>query len=63
LEAASEVLSARIAARRDDASDADTAVLRKQLAYDLGKMDWRRVDAAPLAEHVADVILDAGIGR
>jgi aminoglycoside phosphotransferase family enzyme/predicted kinase len=63
LEAAPEVLSARIAARRNDASDADTAVLRKQLAYDLGKMDWRRVDAAPSAEHVADVILDAGIGR
>jgi predicted kinase len=63
LEAAPEVLSARIADRRNDASDADIAVLRKQLAYDLGRMDWRRVDAAPSAEHVADVILDAGIGR
>jgi len=62
LEAAPEILAARINARRNDASDADTAILEKQFTYDLGAMDWRRVDAAPSAEHVADVILDPGIG-
>ncbi len=63
LEASPEILTARVAARRNDASDADLAILRKQLGYDLGPMDWRRVDAAPSAEHVADAILEAGVGR
>jgi aminoglycoside phosphotransferase family enzyme/predicted kinase len=62
LEAAPEILLARVAARRNDASDADAAILRKQLATDLGPMDWRRVDAAPSAEHVADAILETRMG-
>ncbi len=57
LEAAPEILRARVSARRNDASDANLAILEKQLGYDLGAMDWRRVDAAPSAEHVADVVL------
>jgi aminoglycoside phosphotransferase family enzyme/predicted kinase len=61
LEATPEILMARIDARRNDASDADIAILKKQLAFDLGAMDWRRVDAAPSAEDVADVILDPRI--
>lgn len=46
LEAAPEVLMARLLARKGDASDADAAVLRQQLAYDLGPLDWTRIDAA-----------------
>jgi aminoglycoside phosphotransferase family enzyme/predicted kinase len=57
LEAAPDILMARVSARHNDASDADVAILKKQLGYDLGEMDWRRVDAAPSAEDVADVIL------
>lgn len=53
LEAAPDALLARLAARRDDASDADAAVLRQQLAYDLGPMDWTRIDAAQPLEKVA----------
>lgn len=45
LEASPEALSARIAARRDDASDATADVVRKQLGYDLGHLDWLRVNA------------------
>ena len=44
---------ARLQARRGDASDADAAVLRQQLTYDLGPMDWHRVDAAGEAGDVA----------
>jgi predicted kinase len=61
LEASPQILAARIGARRNDASDADLAILKKQQAFDLGAMDWRRVDAAPSAEHVADAILGHGV--
>lgn len=52
LEAVPELLLARLAQRKGDASDADAAVLRRQLAYDLGPMTWRRVDAALTAAAV-----------
>ncbi len=53
LEASPEILLARIAARKDDASDADADVLRRQLAYDLGDLTWHRIDAGQSAEQVA----------
>ncbi len=37
-------LEARIQARRDDASDATLAVLRRTAAVDTGAMDWMKVD-------------------
>ena len=37
---------ARVGARNRDASDADAAVARAQESYDLGELDWRRVDAS-----------------
>ena len=42
MEAAPEVLRARVAARKDDASDADLNVLEAQLAFDVGEVRWRR---------------------
>jgi predicted kinase len=45
LDAPPETLVARIAARRHDASDATADVIGKQLCYDLGHLDWLRVDA------------------
>lgn len=46
LEAPTSTLEARLAGRIGDASDADVAVLHKQLAYDIGKLTWARLDAA-----------------
>jgi len=45
LEVQPTVLENRLAGRRNDASDADVAVLRKQLAIDPGPLDWTRIDA------------------
>lgn len=46
LEGPTELLADRIAARRDDASDAGTRVLHLQLGYDLGRIDWHRIDVS-----------------
>jgi len=46
LEAPAAILEARVRGRRSDASDADVAVLRRQLERSTGPMTWRRVDAA-----------------
>jgi aminoglycoside phosphotransferase family enzyme/predicted kinase len=41
---------ARVGARRADASDADAAVAAHQESYDLGPLDWTRVDASGTPE-------------
>ncbi|MGQ3028589.1 MAG: AAA family ATPase, partial [Ferrovibrionaceae bacterium] len=43
LEAPVDVLTRRLDARRDDASDADAKVLHQQLDYDLGEIGWTRL--------------------
>ena len=45
LEAPAAALEERIAERTGDASDATVAVLRRQRDYDLGTVDWHRIDA------------------
>ncbi|MGH7098703.1 MAG: AAA family ATPase [Stellaceae bacterium] len=45
LEAPAQALEGRIAARRDDASDASPAVLEQQLRHDPGTIAWVRIDA------------------
>lgn len=52
LEAPASVLEGRVAARRGDASDADVAVLRAQLAQDRGAMEWWQVNAEAESEAV-----------
>jgi predicted kinase len=46
LEAPFPVLEQRVAARRGDASDADLDVLQRQMSYDIGRIDWTRLDVA-----------------
>jgi uncharacterized protein len=45
LDAPEQVLVERVRARRGDASDADVAVVRQQLARSLGSIAWHRIDA------------------
>ncbi len=45
LEAPANLLEQRLADRRGDASDADVAVLRRQLGQDFGAVDWRHLEA------------------
>jgi hypothetical protein len=46
MDAPPAILERRLAARQADASDADAAVLHRQLQADLGRVDWTRVDAS-----------------
>ena len=56
LEAPSDLLKARVAARRGDASDATPAVVELQAAYDLGPLRWPRISSAGApAETIAGV--------
>ncbi|MDY0884878.1 AAA family ATPase [Dongia soli] len=50
LDVSREKLTARLDARRHDASDADRTVLAQQLTYDLGDVTWHRIDAGGALE-------------
>jgi predicted kinase len=52
LEAPEPVLIARCEQRQIDASDADAAVVRTQLARDTGAITWQRIDASQASDDV-----------
>jgi hypothetical protein len=53
LQAPASVLYARVAARRQDVSDADAEVVRRQLDEPAGVVTWRPLDASGSEEVVA----------
>lgn len=64
LEASQPVLIDRVTKRVGDASDADAAVVRSQAGYDIGAIDWIRLDAAADGTSTADAALVAlGVAR
>lgn len=50
LEAPAEILLSRVTARQGDASDADAAIVRRQLGYDTGNSNWSIIDASGTPE-------------
>lgn len=54
LEAPTTTLETRLDRRTGDASDADKAVLHRQLTYDLGQITWTKLDAGQGAHALAD---------
>jgi hypothetical protein len=59
LEAPADTLLERVAGRRGDASDADAAVVREQLARKLGTLAWTRIDARGTPEATSALARDA----
>ena len=59
LDAPPEILRARVTGRTGDASDADAAVVRQQLSYDTGPMEWQRVDAGGGADDTFAAVMAA----
>lgn len=57
LEAPADLLRTRVAARRNDASDATPEVVDRQAGYDIGQMDWTRLDAGGAGEALGDSAL------
>jgi aminoglycoside phosphotransferase family enzyme/predicted kinase len=53
LSAPSVELIKRVSLRQADASDADAAVVERQLTYDVGELEWVSVDASGTPEEVA----------
>jgi uncharacterized protein len=56
LQASEATLLARLAERGKDASDATASVLRRQLTYDLGTIDWTRVDVDRARDQVIEKV-------
>jgi aminoglycoside phosphotransferase family enzyme/predicted kinase len=61
LDAPIEALVARVEARKDDASDATASVVREQVSWDIGRLDWPRLDASrPISELAQQALKSTG---
>ena len=55
LDADPDVMEARVTKRVDNASDADARIVRQQLEYDLGEMEWERINSSGTREETDDL--------
>jgi hypothetical protein len=65
LDAAPRLLEQRVTGRRNNVSDATPEVVRLQLSYDLGPIDWPRLDSSGAEEETlraASALLGLGGG-
>lgn len=63
-EAGPEIMLERVAGRSDNVSDATTEVVRAQLDYDVGQVDWPRLDTAgPEKQTIAQGVRLLGLER
>lgn len=58
LDLPADLLQARVASRVDDVSDATPSVVRDQLSYDLGSIEFDRIDTSGSVEKVAQRCLE-----
>lgn len=63
LEAPAAALQARVTDRTGDASDADAAVVRRQLHYDIGPLEWYRIDAGGTPEQTFSTATQVVLGE
>jgi hypothetical protein len=66
LDAPHDVLVERAALRQGDASDADAAVIQRQMEAGTGRILWHRIDAAPALDQVigqATAVIEQELGQ
>ncbi|MEX2643999.1 MAG: AAA family ATPase [Acetobacterales bacterium] len=56
LDAPETALVERVEGRTGDVSDADAGVVRRQLGYETGRIDWHRIDAGAGPERVLEAV-------
>ena len=56
-------MKTRIAQRTGDASDGTAEVVDKQLAYDLGAIEWSRIDASGTPEETYECAMRVMLSR
>ncbi len=59
LDARPDVMMERVSSRQRNVSDATAAIVRMQLDYDLGAIEWQRIDTSGSKEHTMAQCLEA----
>jgi len=57
LSAPEHILISRVSSRRNDASDADETIVKKQLTYDHGPISWIKIDASGKPDDITESVI------